>query len=347
MSGKIFKKWDEIVPGDTFLDGSVVKNLHERYEEDCYLLKLAYNPVELAMMSKMERKLALDGMTLGQSHALLVDTSQLSESWKLTLSEHLDGMMMTNEVDRHAYFENLDDVLKPVMTYSELAELLTSIGVTGTRFQKKATAECSGCQFVPRLISDEPVGYLHPVKHGKDLYWLPVEVVQQITLAGEDLYCGKHRVGEVQYVGKKEVFCVETSTHQFETNGFVHHNSVTLRNVILHCLTHAESIAIALVDLKQTEFHYFKGVKGVVAVANTVQEAVEILRIMRECMYARNREMAKLGINDIKDFRPKQPTNEWMVFNHRLSGDTMVEVKTADGVTKSVTVSELEQYVKL
>ena len=78
--------------------------------------------------------------------------------------------------------------------------------------------------------------------------------------------------------------------------GLISHNSVTLRNVIFHCIEHNNKISVALVDIKQTEFYPFKGMNGVVAVANSVQEAAEILRIGRSVMYSRNKKMQKMGL---------------------------------------------------
>lgn len=161
--------------------------------------------------------------------------------------------------------------------------------------------------------------------------------------------CNKFYLNEIQYVGKKEVFCVETDSHRFETGpevgyGLIHHNSVTLRNIIFHCLTHSEQIMIALIDLKLTEFEPFKGVKGVVAVANTVREAVEVLRIGREVMYKRNAQLAKLGLNDIKDFKPTQPTDEVVVAGRLLKDTDTVEIRKGEEI-KTVTVKELEQYL--
>ena len=176
--------------------------------------------------------------------------------------------------------------------------------------------------------------------------WLPIKVIFiLIRNFYQKIYCNNNLLYKIEYFGKKEVFCVETNTHKFETCNLIHHNSVTLRNIIFHCLTHGEQISIALIDLKYTEFTPFKGFKNVVAVANTVQEAVEVMRVAREVMYKRNQEMAKLGINNISDYKPQKPTNEVIVAGRKLNDNDNIEIKTKDGEIKTITVKELEEYL--
>ena len=44
-----------------------------------------------------------------------------------------------------------------------------------------------------------------------------------------------------------------------------------------------------------TYVYPFKGINGICAVANSVQEAAEVMRIGRSVMYSRNKKMQKLG----------------------------------------------------
>lgn len=175
--------------------------------------------------------------------------------------------------------------------------------------------------------------------------WLPAKAIQLLISLGEKPKCNGYIITGCDFIGEREVFCVETDSHKFETNGLIHHNSVTLRNIIFHCLTHGENISIALIDLKWTEFTPFKGVKNVVAVANTVREAAEIMRIAKECMYKRNQEMSKIGINDIKDYKPQKPTSEVMIFNRKFNDEDEVEIRLTSGEVKTVTVKQLESYL--
>lgn len=336
------KLWKDVDVGDELIDGSKVVAVHPSYMAECYNLHAS------CFMRK-------ESIVLSGDHLLLINISMASRTCKQEILNHFSGYGIPTCVDRHVDFENLDDVIRPVMSHAELGALMDHMGLLGTSLQNKRDEKCDQQEqslaesMVPRPVSirDVPVGEVEPVQFSDNEFWLPVSLIAELVHAGERLTCNGLHINHVEYAGQREVRCVETDTHKFRSNHLIHHNSVTLRNIIMHCLTHSESIAIALVDLKQTEFTYFKGVKGVVAVANSVQEAVEILRIMRECMYARNREMAKLGINDIKDFKPKMPTDEWMVFNHRMNGNDVVEIRNVDGEVKSVKVCELEQYLNM
>ena len=60
-------------------------------------------------------------------------------------------------------------------------------------------------------------------------------------------------------------------------------------------IEHNNNIAAALIDIKQTEFYPFKGINGICAVANSVAEAAEVLRIGRSVMYSRNKKMQSMG----------------------------------------------------
>ena len=303
----MLKKWSEIEIGDVFPDGSKVISKHEEYDALCY--KIEYKK-RFGRIPDLRRR----SCTLSEDHLLLIDISMMSLPGKQWIKDNFTNYKIPTLIDRHIYFENL-------------MENLDSLNKLPERIEDKAVkTDLSN-------VSDYE-------------FWLPLRLIVDLVHMGEKLLCNNNIILSAKCEGIKRVFCVETDTNRFETCGLIHHNSVTLRNIILHCLTHGEEIAIALVDLKMTEFEAYKKLKNVVAVANDVREAVEILRIMRECMYARNREMAKLGINDIKDFKPQIPTDEVMIFNHRMKDTDTVEIKTKDGEIKTVTVKELEGYLQ-
>ncbi len=285
------KLWKDISVGDKFVDGSVVKSIHERYVEECFTLTY-------------HRKFSLRDvcMTLGSSHLLKISLS-FDKGINQWLVDNFGNYAIPTLVDRHVY-----------------------INKDGSTEEK-----------------DEPVQW--DKSDDEKSVWLPVKTVQLLVSLGYRPVCNGRVITGCAFAGEKEVFCVETDSHRFETHGLVHHNSVTLRNIIFHCLTHGENISIALIDLKWTEFTPFKGVKNVVAVANTVREAAEIMRIAKECMYKRNQEMSKLGINDIKDYKPQKPTNEVMIFNRKFNDDDQVEIRLTSGEVKTVTVKELESYL--
>lgn len=126
--------------------------------------------------------------------------------------------------------------------------------------------------------------------------------------------------------------------------GLISHNSVTLRNVIFHCIEHNNKISVALVDIKQTEFYPFKGMNGVVAVANSVQEAAEILRIGRSVMYSRNKKMQKMGLNDMADYKPTDWTGKVWITGREFDKDEKIKCRVA-GEEKEMTALEIYEYL--
>lgn len=331
----MLKKWSEVEVGDKFSNGSTVVRRHVEYTAVCYEIKYRKRSGFITEYGKKS-------CVLSEDHLLLIDISKMTLAGKQWVRDNFTGYEIPTLMDRHAYYSNLDEVLKGTMTHGELNALFGQIGLVKV---EGAVALEGMKRLAPMEIRDVAVES-DPSKVSEVEFWLPVRLVVDLAHMGEELLCNGHAVLSGKCLGDRRVFCVETNDHRFETCDLMHHNSVTLRNIILHCLTHGEEIAVALVDLKVTEFESYKGKKNVVAVANNVRECAEILRVMRECMYARNREMAKLGLNDIKDFRPQCPTDEVMIFNHRMKDTDQLEVKTPDGEVKIVTVKELESMLQ-
>lgn len=246
---------------------------------------------------------------LSDTHLLLIDLKKLNKECLKWAIYNFGNCAIATDYNKHIYFK--DD------TFTEIA-----------------------------FEENEVVKYdFSKVTDSK--YWLPIKAIFLLVRNfKQKLYCNGNLITSIEYFGNNEVFCVETDTHKFETCDLIHHNSVTLRDIIFHCLTHGEQISVALIDLKWTEFTPFKGMKNVVAVANTVQEAVEVMRVGREVMYKRNQELAKLKLNDIKNFKPNKPTDEVIVAGRRLKDSDTLEIKTKDGELKTVTVKELENYIE-
>lgn len=126
--------------------------------------------------------------------------------------------------------------------------------------------------------------------------------------------------------------------------GLISHNSVTLRNIIFHCIEHNNKISVALVDIKQTEFYPFKNMNGVVAVANSVAEANEILRIARAVMYSRNKKMQKLGLNDCADYQPTEYTGKVWITGREFPEDAIIKCKV-NGQEQEMTALEVYEYL--
>lgn len=340
------KLWKNISIGDTFIDGSTVKSIHESYIDDCYDVK--YGNINKS-----------NHCILSSTHLLLCDIKKCKKETKNWINENFGNYMIPTLYDKHMYYDNLSEKLgNSIYGTSDLEEaesrnytLLNKNNIEGDSFSIPTVNKDK----IMKILSEEnckeekySVVESDPCKLDENTYWLPVDTIFMLLRNfNEKIYCNKNKIKNIDYFGRKEVFCVETDSHKFETCGLVHHNSVTLRNIILHCLTHGDQIAIGLIDLKWTEFSYYKGMKNVVAVANTVKEAYELMKLGKEVMYKRNEEMSKLRppINDIKDFKPRQPTNEVMVAGRKLKDDDIVTIRTIDGEEKEVTVKELEQYL--
>lgn len=246
---------------------------------------------------------------VSKDHLLLCDISKLNYESKEWATSHFSNYVIPTQFDKHLYFRDMNSTSEKDALFEEVEVVKSDRSVVG-----------------------------------KDLMWLPASAISLLTEQFcQKVYCNNKRINS-KFLGQKEVFCVETSTNKFETCGLIHHNSVTLRSIIFHCLTHGEEIAVALIDLKYTEFTPYKGFKNVVAVANTVREAAEVMRVGREIMYKRNSELAELGLNDIANFRPKKDSGEVVVAGRRLKDQDTLEIKIGSEI-KTVTVKELEQYL--
>lgn len=146
-------------------------------------------------------------------------------------------------------------------------------------------------------------------------------------------------------VGEKECFCISTDLGKYKCCGVINHNSVAIRNIIFHALTHGEDVKIALVDLKVSEFAAYKGMNNVVGVANTTREACELLRLCREVMQKRNIENSKRGLTDIADYVPQKPTDRISLFGVEYPEDTVFDVEIA-GEKKQMSLKEILEYVQ-
>lgn len=84
--------------------------------------------------------------------------------------------------------------------------------------------------------------------------------------------------------------------------------------------------------------------KGICAVANSVQEAAEILRIGRAVMYSRNKKMQKLGINDCADWKPQNWSGKIWITGREFDKDDKIKVRI-DGEEKEMTAFEVYEYL--
>ena len=83
---------------------------------------------------------------------------------------------------------------------------------------------------------------------------------------------------------------------------------------------------------------------GVVAVANSVRDTVEILRIARVAMYSRNKKLQKLGINDMADYKPQEYIGKIWVTGRECDENEIIKVRV-NGEEKEMTALEVYNYL--
>lgn len=155
-------------------------------------------------------------------------------------------------------------------------------------------------------------------------------------------------IKDMNWEKEKPCFCVSTDTGQYQVCGVIHHNSVTLRNVINHCLTHSDDMKLGLVDLKLSEFSRYKDIdkNRVVGVANTVAATCAMLRMSREIMRKRNQQNSDRDLTDFADFKPQGPTDTIKIFGREFNENDRFSVKV-DGQEQEMSAKEILEWMKV
>ena len=83
---------------------------------------------------------------------------------------------------------------------------------------------------------------------------------------------------------------------------------------------------------------------GITCVANSVQEATEVLRIGRSVMYSRNKKLQKLGINDLADYQPSDWTGKVWITGREFDKDEIVKCRIGNE-EKEMTALEIYEYL--
>lgn len=335
-------QWKDISIGDTFVDGSSVTEIHDTVNGDCY--GISYT-IPLSSNSKIKRKLwsrtytpnekrdligTKDITVVGDDHLLLIDISNLSDEYKRIIDDNFGGYEIPTEWNRHIYYDNEDDISKDEESSTK---------------QIESGEHLSEIKYDHSIKEKMEVAKADPSKVSENEFWLPASYINVLIQGGHKLLCNGHVIDSM-YIGELDSFCVETDSHKYEANGLIHHNSVMLQNIIFHTLTHGADMAIALVDLKYTEFSQYKPFKNVVAVANSVREARELLLIARRVMDKRNKEMAKKGIKDMMVYKPQDYNGEVIIAGRKMKDTEMVEIRTVDGEKKTISAKEVENYLE-
>ena len=183
----------------------------------------------------------------------------------------------------------------------------------------------------------------------KNLHWLNAGTIHNLLFANQKISFAKKykniQINNSFYQGELDCFCISTDTGQYNCCDIIHHNSVTLRNIIFHALTHSEDIKLGLIDPKLSEFSFYKGMDSIVGVANYPQESVELLRLAREVMYKRNKQNAERQLTDFVDYKPQKPTGKYSLFGTEYDSGTSFKVKIGNE-EKEMTIEEMFDYVQ-
>jgi hypothetical protein len=264
-----------------------------------------YEPCYKFTLAKHPKTVKNPTLTVSEGHYILCDISKLDNKWKRYIT-YLQETSIPGAVDLHLVIDN--------------GKVL------------------AGVEQVVKLDS-------WIVDAEKNHVWLNAKTIFTLLESGQKVFPVGNKFKQWEYVGELECFCVSTDTGRYKCCGVVSHNSVTLRNVVFHALTHSDDIVLGLVDLKLSEFSYYKGISNICGVANTVNETAELLRVAREVMYKRNQENADMQLTDFMDFKPQGPTNIIKMFGREFPDDQEFDVRIGEEQSK-MTAGQVLEYVQ-
>ena len=334
MENVVLKKWKDINVGDIMPDGSVVTQIHQAHFDECFKLT-----------AKCGFKKST--ITVSQDHLFLTDLSSINKKFRKEIFDQFR--------DQNIPVEEIESIFTDRELNEEEKQRISDALTSGNSSSISDIIDSTEIFFTSTDVSKtEPYIY----NEDKNLIWLSALDINALFKNKYKVKIGNSVITECEYVGQKECRCISTNTGKYSTKSlsdkhgdfnllnydFIHHNSVTIRNVIFHCVTHG--IKIGLVDLKLTEFTPWKGHENVLGVANSVREAAELLRIARQLMYKRNAELAKAGVVDLADYKPKRPTNKITIFGREYNEDEICIVKDPEtGEDKEMTVKEVLEFL--
>lgn len=325
-------KWKDITKGFRFKDNSVIDSLHQKHLYPCYTLYYDNRNI-----------------TLSKDHLLDIDISGLSVEARTEIEKQCGKGKIPIK-------ENVNvTILGHVSNYQKqsIEKYITGELRSPTDFSVSDISELSLESYIftfPQdIIGKEVFVKRIPIafetqKISENRYWIPVEGVAYLLNKYGPVQCNGHQIYSAKNVGKLECFCVTTDTGHYEVNGLRHHNSVMIQNVIIHCLEHRDKIAIGMVDPKQVEFSNYKGMNGVVGVANNTREAVELLRIARLVMLKRNKEMANLGIKSLTEYKPSKRSGKEYITGRDFNEHDMLKVRI-NGEEQQMSASDFVDYL--
>lgn len=375
-------KWKDVKIGDTMTDGSVVTQIHDTHTAECFKITIgptnikdivinyikpkAYKTydemnddlernIKKTKNSKLELKESDNkhdsyrfndngkSLIVSEDHLFLVNLSKVNKKLRKDIFDMFRDSQITVEENEFIFADK--------QLSEEEKDKISDIIVSGNR-EELRTFEGVDTLFTAKEVSKtEPQIY----NEDKNLIWLSALDINALIKNNVRVLCGKNsEIINCEYVGPKECRCISTNTGKYSTkevnknhgdynlDGYdiISHNSVTIRNIIFHCVTHG--IKIGLVDLKLTEFTPWKSHENVLGVANSIREACELLRISRNLMYKRNAELAKNGVVDLADYKPKNPTDKIAIFGREYNENEKCVIKDPEtGEEKEITIKQL------
>lgn len=336
--------WNSVLVGKEFEDGSKVTQRHKTHKETT--IKLWYRKARKIDCIPIIRNLASFknkkyNITVSTDHMFKCNISCLPKDMLARHLKYCKNITIPIEAKLHFYgeSENLSDgAIEAMKNYVNYGTVIDQ------NENPDLFDELKNITFEEEIISEESA-YIGEDKSG--IYvWLTAENINYLVNSGCRVYCNNMLFTNSVYSGIEDVFCVSTNTGNYRLNRLIHHNSVTILNVIYHVLQHVHDINAVLIDPKYTEFTDFKGMKGINAVGNTEREAVEFLRIAKEIVEKRKVEMAKIGIRDIKDYRPSKPTKYVFISGQDIDENQQLDVVIPEtGENKKMTAKEILDYV--
>ncbi len=333
--------WNDIQKNDILSDGSVVTQIHNKHIDDCFKIKFS-NGKEISV---------------SQDHLILVSLKNINKCMRdeiINDSIHRRIPLEANYNVLPKYKQNADD---KVESFIKLYNMNSSNDFDTEYLENNYILEQD-------VVEDEPAIY----NKDKFMIWLSAAEINFIIknkMFFDRIYVSKcNYIKDIEYIGEKECFCISTDSHRYITSNkddsvkvkydklniwdlwnskdidCISHNSVTIRMIIFHWLQHG--LSIGLVDIKITEFSGYRNMFGVLGVANTIDETVELLRVARQCMYKRNKELAQHKVVKLTEFQPKNKTGSVLIFGRKFNGDEKIEYKEEDSdEVKTCTASEL------
>ena len=320
-------KWKDIINGYQFVDKSKVVQKHRTHMYDCY--ELEYNNQKII---------------LSKDHIIQVNIKKLQPLIQQDIKEFCTGEIPLKENIQIDLLGDLSDKNKGFLS----EYIIGNIDSVPFKIEETSSDELESYCITLQDNSIIPVKItrIPTVTESQRIddfnYWIPIEGLAYLfNKYREPLQINDcTKIINFKHVGKLECFCVSTDTGHYKLNGLIHHNSVMIQNVIIHCLEHRDKIAIGMVDPKQVEFSNYKGMNGVVGVANNTREAVELLRIARQVMLKRNKEMAQLGVKSLTEYKPHIKTDKIFVTGREYNKDDIIKVRV-DGVEQEMTADAL------